>query len=1145
MKWTRALIIVVLTLSVWQLSSRVFSASAHAAPAGLIAAYGFNEGGGTTVTDLSGNGNSGAVSGATWTAAGRYGGALSFNGTNNLVTVNDANLLDLSNGMTLEAWVRPTTLSGWRTVILKERPSGLAYALYANTSANRPNSELETSNNSYEARGTAKLSLNMWAHLVATFDGATLRLFVNGAQVRSLAANGSITASSGPLRIGGNAVWGEYFAGQIDEIRIYNRALSQAEIQTDMTTPVGGAPTPDTTPPTVSLTGPANNGVVSGAITVSASASDNVGVAGVQFLLDGVNVGAEDLTAPYSVSWNTTTATNGSHTLTAAARDAAGNRATSSPITVTVSNGSDPSQVGAWSGRLTWPLVAVHATLLHTGKILLWDGWELPVAAARLWDPITQSFTAVPSPSAVFCAGHSMLADGRLLVIGGHDGGEIGIKDANIYDPATNQWTQVADMSVDRWYPSATTLGDGRVVALSGQITPGLFADTPEVYDPGSGSWSLLPVNTSSVQDDEYPLSYLLPNGTIYVIGATPGKVAILDVANQTWTNAGDSPVLLGTSVMYRPGKIMTTGGGDPSQSNQARTSTIVIDTNQSAPAWRQTAAMAFPRYEHNLVVLPDGKVLAVGGTNVLSQTSPTGPLAAELWDPLTETWATMSAMQEVRQYHSTALLLPDGRVLVAGGGRFTTAVDHLTAEIYSPPYLFNGARPTISAAPSTAEYGTTIRVQTPDAANIASVALIRPGSVTHTLDMDQHYVELTFTKGTGELIVDIPVNLNLAPPGYYMLFLVNATGVPSTAAFVRLSHSAIRYEEVHPSIAYQGSWGALVDSYASGGGYKHSNNTGASATLTFAGTGVKWISDRWGDLGIARVYLDGVLDATVDLYSAVGTYQQVVYSKSGLVSGLHTLRIEVTGTKNPASADALIDIDAFEASEGTNNPPSTPGVPVGPSSGSPGQSYSYSLSTTDPDGDQVTYKIDWGDGTTTTTTTLANSGATVLAAHSWGTAGSYSVRVMATDAPGASSGWSSALTVVITGTTTTTRYEETNAAITYQGVWGSQLDSNASGGGYKNSNNTGASATLTFTGTGVKWISDHWGDLGIARVYLDGVLDATVDLYSAVGTYQQVVYSKSGLVSGLHTLRIEVTGTKNPASADTLIDIDAFDVIN
>jgi len=196
---------------------------------------------------------------------------------------------------------------------------------------------------------------------------------------------------------------------------------------------------------------------------------------------------------------------------------------------------------------------------------------------------------------------------------------------------------------------------------------------------------------------------------------------------------------------------------------------------------------MTYPRFQHNLVLLPDGKVLAVGGANVFSLTATTGQLPAEMWDPASESWTTMASMHDLRMYHSVALLLPDGRVLVAGGGRVSPARDYLTAEIYSPPYLFQGARPTIASAPGSITYNTTMNVQTPDAANIASVSFIRLPSVTHTHNMSSRFVDLTFTRSSGSLDVTSPANANVAPPGYYMLFLVNSSGVPSVATMVKL----------------------------------------------------------------------------------------------------------------------------------------------------------------------------------------------------------------------------------------------------------------------------------------------------------------------------------------------------------------------
>ena len=200
----------------------------------LAAAYGFDEASGASVADASPNGNTGTIAGATRTADGRFGGALSFDGVNDMVTVPDAASLDLTAGMTLEAWVYPTaTGTAWRTVMLKERPGGLAYGIYGNNDAGRPEAYAFTGTE-LGAPGTAGLPLNTWSHVAATFSASTLRLYVGGVQVATRAVGAALRTSNNPLRIGGNSIWGEWFAGRIDEVRVYNRALSAAEIGADM-----------------------------------------------------------------------------------------------------------------------------------------------------------------------------------------------------------------------------------------------------------------------------------------------------------------------------------------------------------------------------------------------------------------------------------------------------------------------------------------------------------------------------------------------------------------------------------------------------------------------------------------------------------------------------------------------------------------------------------------------------------------------------------------------------------------------------------------------------------------------------------------------------------------------------------------------
>src|SRR5262245_1176023 len=201
---------------------------------------------------------------------------------------------------------------------------------------------------------------------------------------------------------------------------------------------------------------------------------------------------------------------------------------------------------------------------------------------------------------------------------------------------------------------------------------------------------------------------------------------------------------------------------------------------------------MSFARTYHTLTVLPDGDVLVTGGGTTTDAVGvATAVLPAEIWSPVTQTWTTVASMSAPRLYHSTALLMPDARVLVLGGGRFNGVnepTDQLSAQYYWPPYLFNGPRPSITSAPTTITFGSAFTVQTPDAARIAAVTFIRLGSATHAINMDQRLVPLAFIVGNGSLSVQAPANGNLAPPGYYMLFILDTNGIPSVAAIVRIS---------------------------------------------------------------------------------------------------------------------------------------------------------------------------------------------------------------------------------------------------------------------------------------------------------------------------------------------------------------------
>jgi len=435
--------------------------------------------------------------------------------------------------------------------------------------------------------------------------------------------------------------------------------------------------------------------------------------------------------------------------------------------------------------------VAVNSMLLPNGKVFLYDGQSFGYDAV-IWNPAINAVNTVGTPANLFCSGMEQMADGRILVVGGHIATHTGLPFAGAFDPSSGFWTVLPTMSYPRWYPTATTLPDGREIVTSGETNCDQCDVTvQEIFNPQTNSWSQL--SNAPFFFPYYPHLFVLPDGRVLVPSTAEAPITsqVLDLTKGLWTSVGGSAVDGGSAAMYLPSKILKLGTSiDPDTATRPSVPTAyVLDMTQTSPTWRPVASMAFARTYLNTTLLPDGNVLVTGGGTTTGATDTAhAVLPAELWSPITETWTTLASMSAPRLYHSEALLLPDGRILVSGGGRFnddTEPTDQFSAEFYAPPYLFKGSRPVISSAPSQLSYGQNFTVQTPDATRIAKVSLIRFGSVTHAINMSQRFVPLAFSIGSGSLTITAPVDANLAPPGNYMLFLVDTNGIPSVAAVV------------------------------------------------------------------------------------------------------------------------------------------------------------------------------------------------------------------------------------------------------------------------------------------------------------------------------------------------------------------------
>jgi galactose oxidase len=473
----------------------------------------------------------------------------------------------------------------------------------------------------------------------------------------------------------------------------------------------------------------------------------------------------------------------------------------------------------SWTAVIPLAVDPIGAANLPNGNLVMWSandqytfegdiGYGNGQTYTTVFNPWTETSTAILVTNTgddMFCPGTANLFNGEILVNGGDSSPK-----TSLYNPTTGLWASDADMNIPRGYEADTVLTNGSVLTFGGSWSGGIGGKTAEVWTEGSG-WTVLsnvpettiigPDPQGTYRGDNHLWLFSAPNGEVFHAGPSAQMHWITTTGNGTITSAGnrgnDPYAIDGNTVMYDVGMLMKTGGAPAYQDANAEANTYLININNGTAGVTvtETAPMAYPRAFSNGVVLPNGQVMIVGGqTYPVPFSDATAILIPEIWDPLTQVFRQLNAMQTPRVYHSSALLLSDGRVYVGGGGQCGEgcSANHFNTEILSPPYLLNAngtaaTQPVISTAPATAVLGTNITVTT--GSPVVSFVLMRLSSTTHTVNNDQRRVPLQIQSTSGNTYtLAIPSNPGIVLPGYYWLFALNAQGVPSVGAVILIS---------------------------------------------------------------------------------------------------------------------------------------------------------------------------------------------------------------------------------------------------------------------------------------------------------------------------------------------------------------------
>jgi hypothetical protein len=651
--------------------------------------------------------------------------------------------------------------------------------------------------------------------------------------------------------------------------------------------------------------------------------------------------------------------------------------------------------VGQWGPVVDWPVVGIHVALLPNGKVVAWDASALDdrsyttttdhtFTRATVFDPATGTQTAAwVSGHNIFCAGLAHLTDGTLFTAGGNaDQFSNGIVNTYTFNFANNAWTLGNDMKFPRWYPSVTPLTNGEMLITGGR--PWI----PEVRQT-DGIIRQLSEQTGTMDVPFYPWMDVGPDGRVFYAGPDDNLRKLDPSGAGAWQNFGGRDGEnrdYGSHALYDVGKLLVAGGGPSSRT--ART----ININGTTPQVSATSSMAFGRRQFNLTTLADGTVLATGGNSTGAQYVDMngGVYNAELWNPATGQWKTLAAEQVTRQYHSTALLLPDGRVLSSGGGicDVCDTVGYLgkNAQMFTPPYLFKqdgsgelAPRPEVSAAPAALSYGATFQITTPNAASIRKAALLRLGAVTHSTNMEQRYVPLSFSAGSGELTATSPQNANVAPPGVYMLFIIDDAGVPSVAKMIQVG-SASPPPPPPPPPPPNTPPTITLDQPANGATFT------APATVHLAAT----TSDAEGHVWVVQFYSNG---------TKVGEDQVApfTFDWSGVGPGTYALTAKATDNDDASTTTPPTTITVTAAPPANQPPTASITAPTNGATFPYKPTITITATASDPDGSVTS--VEFRDGTT-----VLGRDTSAPYSYTWRNAasGSHVLRVRATDNGGA-----------------------------------------------------------------------------------------------------------------------------------------------